>query len=326
MVYQFRGQVKIEDVQKAFDDMINLVNRLRKKYEDALKTTSYDVSVGGIDLAPNRYTLSVGGLKAALKDMQGATFGCRVFKCNNTYVVSSGIRIEANNTIIPIPAGVVTGGTGNYVIFNKTSKTFTFSQSRTENGTITTISKVNKNEDNGLCDVEDALNDAPSNVYYCGNNATGYYDTQILDTSKENFVTLAHAAEHGDDVSIRFKGTTIGRAYRPGKNNSKYAVYWQHFFLPRGVASPFSSNSSLVVQKVFQALKPGEQETTTTGQTTTTGLCTSCLFYQTKQTASEGTYCLFRAYQLSPNGLTEWARTNSICVPPRTECQFYQKQ
>lgn len=88
MNYTFRGQVKVSDVQSAFNDFVNKINTIITMY-NATNTLidNIDLSVGSPALASGGYSLSVGGLKHILEAYDGVVLGCRAFRIDSTHIV-----------------------------------------------------------------------------------------------------------------------------------------------------------------------------------------------------------------------------------------------
>ena len=59
----FKGQVKISDVQKAFDNLVDRINNSIDTYNESSYVTDINYNDVSEELAPLNYTLSVGGLK-----------------------------------------------------------------------------------------------------------------------------------------------------------------------------------------------------------------------------------------------------------------------
>lgn len=94
MVKDFKGEVKVSDVQKEFDDIVNRINNMVTTYNDTLKIESLDYTVGGVNLSPSGYTLTVGGLKQGIKGTHGSTIGGKCCKIDDkTIKISDGIVI-----------------------------------------------------------------------------------------------------------------------------------------------------------------------------------------------------------------------------------------
>lgn len=100
MVKRFHGQVRVADVQEAFDEIVNRINTLQGIYNDADKKNETDYTLGSSSLAPLGYTLSVGGLKKLLEAYDGVVIGCKPFKVNsNTIKMTAGILITRTGGI-----------------------------------------------------------------------------------------------------------------------------------------------------------------------------------------------------------------------------------
>lgn len=109
MSHVFKGQVKIEDVQKAFDSLVDKINSQISNYNEVVrKGETVDYTKGSATLAPYNYTLSVGGLKQVMRQLKGTTIGCNIFRsADNKLVVSNGIHFGDNYTIDRLPVGVI---------------------------------------------------------------------------------------------------------------------------------------------------------------------------------------------------------------------------
>jgi hypothetical protein len=96
MVKKFRGKVKIADVQAEFDKLVDKINSLDTRINKVnTDKESIDWRYGGNTLAPINYTLTVGGLKQALNNFDGAVYGARAFKTDNTHFkMTDGLLIS----------------------------------------------------------------------------------------------------------------------------------------------------------------------------------------------------------------------------------------
>ena len=127
MVRNFKGVVKVADVQAEFDNLLNAINDKIDTYNSSLNIEDVDYNNGGPDLAAYGYTLSVGGLKAVLDAYDGAILGANVLRIsNNQYIVSEGLYIK-DRTVTKLPSRVLSG-TGNTVYFNSSNNTYSFTQ------------------------------------------------------------------------------------------------------------------------------------------------------------------------------------------------------
>lgn len=96
--FQFKGQVKIEDVSRQLDLLVDGINNMIDTYNDAGYVTDIDLNDVSSELSPMDYTLSVGGLKKVLDAYDNAVIGCNVFtdsKKENLYI-SSGLLLTRN--------------------------------------------------------------------------------------------------------------------------------------------------------------------------------------------------------------------------------------
>lgn len=100
-IFTFRGQVKITDVQRAFE---NLIERLNKMIYDYNTTDTFlqeqDYSVGSEYLGAANYCLTVGGIKQVLRAYNGTLLGCRFFKITDTSgILTDGIYFSEDKPI-----------------------------------------------------------------------------------------------------------------------------------------------------------------------------------------------------------------------------------
>lgn len=120
-IFNFKGQVKVADVQAAFDELIERINNIVDTYNttDAF-LQDQDYSTGGDSLGAAGYTLTIGGIKQVMAAYNGTLIGCRIFRLsNNTIVTTDGVYITSSR-IINIPSQILTG-TGSVVCINLTT-------------------------------------------------------------------------------------------------------------------------------------------------------------------------------------------------------------
>lgn len=115
MVKNFKGIVKISDIQNEFDNLVTGLNTAVDTYNSIKDIEGVDYTKGGSILAPLGYTLTIGGLKQFMEIYDGCAFGVRVFKTgNNECKPTKGVLITKDN-IYRIPDNPVTGyGTALY--------------------------------------------------------------------------------------------------------------------------------------------------------------------------------------------------------------------
>lgn len=117
--YTFKGQVKVADVQAAFNSLITRINTIITNYNTAdTLTRELDLTVGSPTLAAGGYTLSVGGIKQILSAYAGLLIGLRAFRVDETHVaVTDAIYFTEDEKPVRIPAQVLEGN-GYYIYFN----------------------------------------------------------------------------------------------------------------------------------------------------------------------------------------------------------------
>lgn len=125
MVRNFKGVVKVADVQEEFDNLLNTINAKIDEYNSSLNIEDIDYNNGGPDLAPYGYTLSVGGLKKVLNAYDRAILGANILRLSNgVCVVSEGLYIK-DGEVIKLPSKVVEGD-GKSVYYHPESETYDF--------------------------------------------------------------------------------------------------------------------------------------------------------------------------------------------------------
>lgn len=118
MVKKFRGKVKIADVQNEFDKLVDKINSLDARINKVnTDKENIDWRYGGATLAPINYTLTVGGLKQALNGFDGAVYGARAFKTDNTHFkMTSGLLVSKYGGF-KLPDSVMTIPTSNRILY-----------------------------------------------------------------------------------------------------------------------------------------------------------------------------------------------------------------
>ncbi len=109
MVKNFKGIVKLSDIQNEFDTLISGLNNAVDVYNSVEAIEGIDYTKGGTTLAPLGYTLTVGGLRQFMSIYDGCAFGVRVFKtANNQCKPTNGILVTRDK-IYRIPQATVNG-------------------------------------------------------------------------------------------------------------------------------------------------------------------------------------------------------------------------
>lgn len=109
MIKDFKGQVKVADIQAAFDEIVNRINKQVDIYNDAAGLSDIDYTKGSPKLSNAGYTLSVGGLKSVIDAYNGTLIGCRAYRLSDTSVlVSDGLYFK-DGQVYRINSRVVAG-------------------------------------------------------------------------------------------------------------------------------------------------------------------------------------------------------------------------
>lgn len=118
MVKKFRGKVKVADVQKEFDALVDKINELDARVLDVSeRKEAIDWRYGSANLAPANFTLTVGGLKKALEGFDGAVYGARAFKTDSTHFkMTTGLLISKYGGF-KLPDSVLSIPTSNRILY-----------------------------------------------------------------------------------------------------------------------------------------------------------------------------------------------------------------
>lgn len=127
MVRNFRGQVKISEVQEEFDKLISKLNTSIEEYNNNVDITAdLDYSKGSASLGSSGYCLTVGGLKTILNNYAGTMMGGKPFKVgNNKTFVTAGVYIDS--TGCKTTRGQLVNQVGRHLYFDPSSNTFSIS-------------------------------------------------------------------------------------------------------------------------------------------------------------------------------------------------------
>ncbi len=137
----FKGLVKISDVQNAFDEIIDSMNNIIDTYNASAKVLDIDYTKGSSELGASGYTLTVGGLKRVIQTYQGCSVGCKPFKIDNSHCkVTSGF-VFANNTVYRANEQDMTGS-GSVLYYDVTNRRFSFGKGSTSSTQSITIPAI----------------------------------------------------------------------------------------------------------------------------------------------------------------------------------------
>lgn len=132
MVKNFKGEVKISDVQNEFDTLLNRINKMIDSYNGTNQAiTDIDYTKGGSNLAPSGYTLTVAGLKQALKSLDGHVVGGKCFyNTANTVKMSDGLLFTKGG-VFRLPDSILTRpDNGNSIWFDTNKEEYVWGQKR----------------------------------------------------------------------------------------------------------------------------------------------------------------------------------------------------
>lgn len=196
MVRNFKGVVKIADVQEEFDKLLTSINNSIDLYNAGLNVDDIDYNNGGSDLSPQGYTLSIGGLKTVLAAYDGAVIGSKVFKnSEGQFIVSEGLYIKDGN-ILRLPSKHV-NGSGNIVYYNKVTGEYSFSNKINQSGyyqiitTSTTSPAINGSDYAPLGSMW-----GTSAIYWAGNNYAQYWPFEAFPNNTGKWFATANGEDY----------------------------------------------------------------------------------------------------------------------------------
>lgn len=262
---EFKGQVKISDIQAEFDRLVEAVNNSIDEYNELIqKSALLNLSKGSANLSNKGYTLSLGGLKTILRAFRNQVVGCNVFRNNTTLNITKGFIVKTNNTdgtinVIKLPAAriSITNLTdAKKLYFNTDTSTYNTS------GTGEFIRDLNCyrtnyiNGDRFANTFNWVARGIPNWKYRVANTSTGYigYQAPTNSTSSKFIRTWATTAEEGKGIALPTSGgrerdtytacNFLGRRIGYWANgNYKQGRLWEGaspFYCPKGCASPFT--------------------------------------------------------------------------------------
>ena len=158
----FKGQVIISDVQKAFDNLVDRINDSIDIYNESSYVTDINYNNVSEELAPLNYTLSVGGLKKILETYDGYVVGCKVFKIGNNLNITSGVLIKRDGCV-QLPS-TVAPAQGKYLFYSPSLKQYKYPASYIYKTSDWTMPNINSNESWGEIDVQ-TMASLPSGTY-----------------------------------------------------------------------------------------------------------------------------------------------------------------
>lgn len=132
MVKQFKGEVKISDVQAEFDALVDRINKMVDAYNGTNQViTNIDYTKGGSNLAPSGYTLTVGGIKQALKSLDGHVVGGKCFYNTATTVKMSDGLLFTKGGVFRLPDSILDRpSNGNSIWYDTNTQKYVWGQKR----------------------------------------------------------------------------------------------------------------------------------------------------------------------------------------------------
>lgn len=137
----FKGLVKISDVQNAFDEIVGNINDMVDTYNASAKVLNIDYTKGSAELGASGYTLSVGGLKRIIQTYQGCSVGCKAFKINANHCKVTAGFVFADNTVYRANEQDMTGS-GNILYFDVDNKRYSFGAGATTSVQDVTVPRI----------------------------------------------------------------------------------------------------------------------------------------------------------------------------------------
>lgn len=137
----FKGLVKISDVQNAFDEIVDSINNMIDIYNASAKVLDIDYTKGSSELGASGYTLSVGGLKRIIQTYQGCSVGCKPFKIDANHCKVTAGFVFADSTVYRANEQDMTGS-GSILYFDVDNKRYSFGTNATSSSTSITIPTI----------------------------------------------------------------------------------------------------------------------------------------------------------------------------------------
>ena len=187
--FQFKGQVKIEDVSKQLDLLVDGINSMIDTYNDAGYVTDIDLNDVSSELSPMDYTLSVGGLKKVLDAYDNTVIGCNVFtdsKKENLYI-SSGLLLTRNGGY-GLPSAVIKNEGQTEIWYSPSKNQYVGDSAAVASTAPFTMPNITSNESWGKFEAQDYMYfrgntiawntmrsiSPPDAIAYNATNSTGY--------------------------------------------------------------------------------------------------------------------------------------------------------
>ena len=260
----FKGQVKIADVQAAFDEIVDKVNTMITNYNNLSYVQDIDYSVGGYTLAPYGYTLTVGGMKQFMESCDGSVIVAKPFKVSsNKLKMTTGLLVTKNgiyrlpDSVLAIPTEkqyrtiYYNTSTGEYV-----ANLNSFDEDLITNKVVYRICDINPDAETKLIsNIKGVQNEKVNGTFkitsesryvkpVCGGNyASGGFRGETPDTSNAPLFIWGQeaVAREGEKTAMTYLfGKLVQWNKQSGHRNLDWWSPLNMLFVPKGVANPYT--------------------------------------------------------------------------------------
>ena len=260
----FKGQVKIADVQAAFDEIVDKVNTMITNYNNLSYVQDIDYSVGGYTLAPYGYTLTVGGMKQFMESCDGSVIGAKPFKVSsNKLKMTTGLLVTKNG-IYRLPDSVLAIPTEKQyrtIYYNTSTGEYVANLNSSDEDLITNkvvyrICDINPNAETKLIsNIKGVQNEKVNGTFkitsesryvkpVCGGNyASGGFRGETPDTSSAPLFIWGQeaVAREGEKTAMTYLfGKLVQWNKQSGHRNLDWWSPLNMLFVPKGVANPYT--------------------------------------------------------------------------------------
>lgn len=260
MVKRFHGQVRIQDVQDAFDDIVTRINNMQDAYNASLDYADIDYTAGSDKLAAAGYTLSIGGLKTVLEAYDGVIIGARCLKVNDNQVkMTDGLLITMNGGERLPQSVVAVSSSSETIYYDRLNRVYL----TTPNSSTVKVCDINMNRNSNNVrnikgtQVEDINGDFTINTESRTFSKMASGDPMTPDTSKKGkFVCAIDTCKYEGQgtASINLFGETVASNRQTGHRNLNYWTNVNFLYIPKKCSNPYSvSNGDST--KVFDAIE-----------------------------------------------------------------------
>lgn len=260
----FKGQVKIADVQAAFDEIVDKVNAMITNYNNLSYVQDIDYSVGGYTLAPYGYTLTVGGMKQFMESCDGSVIGAKPFKVSSSKLKMTTGLLVTEHGIYRLPDSVLAIPTDKQyrtIYYNTSTGEYVANINASDEDLITNkvvyrICDINPYAETKLIsNIKGVQNEKVSGSFkitsesryvkpVCGGNyASGGFRGETPDTSSAPLFIWGQeaVAREGEKTAMTYLfGKLVQWNKQSGHRNLDWWSPLNMLFVPKGVANPYT--------------------------------------------------------------------------------------